>query len=97
MSFRTEFPAFPANAIPSTVFGEGWTDVSFRNDVCPTFEIDDVTVFVDWPNASDREYPELPRYRAYVSDDIRTDPKWVGEMCESDTWSDILTFIAGGI
>ena len=85
MSYREEFPDFPADAIPADVLGNGWTDTSWRNDVCPSFERGGFTVFVDFPDATMREY-DAPQYRCYHPG---------GEM-ETDRWSDILDFVRIG-
>ena len=94
MSYCTEFPTFPADAIPADVFGDGWTDTSYRNDVAPTFGFDRFVVFVDYPNPTDREYPDLPRFRAY--DAVDALEATYNNGCESDVWADILAFLANG-
>ena len=94
MSYRTEFPDFPTDAIPADVFGDGWTDTSYRNDVSPSFEFGRFVVFVDYPNPTDREYPESSRFSVYGCEDALEAN--YGNGCESDTWSDILSFIANG-
>lgn len=85
MSFREEFPDFPADAIPADVLGNGWTDVSYRNDVCPRFERGDFELFIDFPDATMREY-DAPQYRAYHPN---------GEI-ESDCWANIVEFVKFG-
>lgn len=83
MSYREEFPSFPSHAIPAELLGNGWTDTSYRNDVCPSFEHGEFTVFVDFPDASVREYADATRYRVYHPN---------GEE-ESNDWFDIVEFV----
>lgn len=90
MTYRTEFPAFPADAIPADVFGDGWTDTSYRHDVAPSFEFGRFVVFVDYPEPSDRELENVRRFCVY---EVEADP---ATGIESDTWADILTFIVNG-
>lgn len=84
MSYREEFPHFPGDSIPLGIFVNGWTDRSYRNDVCPSFEHGEFTLFVDFPDASKREYEDAPRYRCYHAN---------GEKDESDHWMDIVEFV----
>lgn len=50
MRYATQFPGFPASAIPAFMQGEGWTDASWRQDDCPFFVHDasGLGVWCDW-------------------------------------------------
>jgi hypothetical protein len=94
MLFRSEFPNYPADSLPVLLLASPFTDESYHNDVCPSFVVEmdgrPVRVFADFPDMGDREYPELPRFRAYyddddygevpdvASDDIRDVVEWLG-------------------
>jgi hypothetical protein len=43
---------------------EGFRDVSFANDTCPSFQHDelDLLLFIDYADPSDREHPETERF-----------------------------------
>ncbi len=55
----TEFPNFPAMAIPA--MGDGWSDQSWHNEPCPSFLHDEsgVVLYCDHPDASQREWAEF--------------------------------------
>lgn len=70
MSYREEFPDYPVEAMPS--LPAKWIDQSWKNDACPCFhrEIGDnryVAMFVDYPEAKDREFPECARFVVFLS------------------------------
>lgn len=82
--WRTEFPDFPADAIPW--LPGGWQDKSWHNDVCPsflrTFTVPDAVgeskwlavLWCDWPERKDRELPEDDRF-ALVLYDVTAGPE----------------------
>lgn len=92
MSFRTEFPDYPADQMPT--IPEGFADCSWHNDGCPYFwnEEKRLGLFVDYPDPSDRETPETSRFML-----LRTDSDGgPGAMVEdSDDWDAITAAIAG--
>ncbi len=52
-----EFPDFDLASLPE--IPESWKDASWHNETCPGFNpFGTVYVFVDYPNAADREFPE---------------------------------------
>jgi hypothetical protein len=50
---------------------EGFRDVSFVNDQCPSFQHDelDLLLFVDYANPAEREYPETERFSLLRTED----------------------------
>lgn len=88
-NFTEEFPDFPADTMPA--IPEGWADVSWHNDTCPSFETrNGLTVFVDYADASLREFPEAPRFsiqQTFSRDD----------MMASDDFDAILAFVAAHV
>src|SRR5690606_15268245 len=69
--WQREFGDMPTGTFPATP--DGWDDESWRNDVCPHFVAAEgegwvLTVWVDYPDKADREFPSLKRFRAYFED-----------------------------
>jgi len=60
--FKQEFPRFPVDAFPA--LPGGFEDSSWHNDVCPsiTNEKAQLHIFVDYPEAKDRECKGMKRY-----------------------------------
>ncbi len=84
MSFAAAFPTFPADAMPALPVG--FSDASYRNDVCPRYTSNDdrVSIWIDFPNPDDREYCLMHQYRvtlADLDDDI---------VLETDDWAEAL-------
>lgn len=65
MTFETEFPDYPAGTMPS--IPAGFEDISWHNDVCPSFEhkAHGLRLFVDYPDDSMRELPGGERFTLY--------------------------------
>lgn len=55
MNFRTEFDDYPVCKMP--VMPAGFTDTSWKNDVCPSFthEAARLVLWVDYPDPANRE------------------------------------------
>jgi hypothetical protein len=88
--WKVEFPDMPEDLFPD--LPEGWMDESWHNDVCPRFVVVDVVsdvlaVWVDYPAPEEREFPSLPRFRAYVEG---TDGESCKTVVETDRWEDLL-------
>src|SRR5262245_20715089 len=67
MTWRVEFPDFTdMPAIP-----ENWQDVSWHNDIAPSFADDTgcFLLFVDYADESKREFSGHPRFAVYHSDE----------------------------
>lgn len=90
-NWQTEFPDYPATEMVGVP--AGFTDTSWHNDVCPSFTSDvlGMTIWVDFPHADDREYPDYPRFRVTPQDH---GVECSGESFESDVWDDVISFIA---
>lgn len=57
MSITTEFPTYPLSSLPP--IPSTWEDTSWHNDACPSYHTGNgVYVYVDFEEASEREYPE---------------------------------------
>lgn len=62
MSWQDEFPDFDISGMPE--IPEGFEDQSWHNDACPHFANVSlgIAIWVDYPNAKDREFPEQERF-----------------------------------
>lgn len=62
MTYRSEFPDFPAADMP--VIPAGFKDVSWHNDICPRFVSDalGLEIWVDYADPAHREFPRLHRF-----------------------------------
>jgi hypothetical protein len=90
MTYRQEFPEYPIHDMPT--LPEGFTDASWKNDVCPHFDNGAlrIAVWIDYPDKAWREYPEVKRFTVHSIDA----EGMAGEMLfESDVWTDVLNFI----
>lgn len=89
MTFQTEFPDFDATTLPA--IPEGWTDTSWHNDICPSFNTGKGTyVFVDFADIELREFDGCKRFS------VHTDPEVTNSndvLFESDDWADVLKFV----
>ena len=104
MTYSTEFPGFPADAIPS--LPEGFVDRSWHNDICPSFIHGEsgIVLWIDHPDTTQREFEELPRFRAQRCVNRRSDAGWLFDgseidLFETDDWAtaerSLHNFIAG--
>lgn len=85
-TFDREFPDFPAADMPA--IPEGFVDVSWKNDSCPSFLNVDagLVLFVDYLDPELREEPTCPRFSLGVWDDGSTG--WT--LAATDDWAEIL-------
>lgn len=59
--FRIEFPDFDPATLPA--IPSDWKDVSWCNDACPSFEVDENhTVYIDYADTTLREIPDWKRF-----------------------------------
>lgn len=88
--YRTEFPDFPPETMPA--IPEGWTDQSWHNDSCPSFDTGKgVSVFIDFAEVQKREH-ELDGPRFSVMSDPNKDGIPVEEL-STDDWAEVLAFV----
>lgn len=93
MKFHTEFPDYPATEMPGVPEGYGFVETSWHNDMCPSFTSDEIgmTLWIDYPHADDREFPDSKRFVIQSQDHgVET-----GEFSlNTDDWNEVLAFIA---
>lgn len=68
--YKSEF----ANYDDTLSFPEGWVDVSWHNDACPSFEkvLWNVAyrIFCDYKDMQKRDCPDWTRFGVYVEDEV---------------------------
>lgn len=85
MSVSTEFPTFPLSSLPP--LPSTWEDVSWHNDACPSWHVgNEVYVYIDFPEASEREFPESVRFTVI---NMATDTVLV----HTDEWEEVLKHV----
>lgn len=94
MTYQIEFPNYPVDDMPA--LPEGWTDTSWHNDACPSFQNQALRlqVWIEFKNPADREYgDEIKRFGLYnidedggISDDTA--------IIETDDWQAVLEAVA---
>jgi hypothetical protein len=93
MSYREEFPDFDPATMPA--IPEGFEDVSWHNDSCPSFvnEAAGLILFVDFADVSLREFQGEetgPRFNlAYWDEGCGPE-----SLCEGDDWTQIEAYLA---
>lgn len=79
------FPEYDTATLPA--IPEGWEDISWRNDVCPSWQInDDYVIFIDFPAMEDREMGIEDRFRIAKTDNYDL-------AFSSNNWDDVLEFL----
>jgi len=72
-NYRVEFPDYPEDAIPAELLTDGWHDVSWHNEACPSFLQEEKEyhriVYVDYPDAAMRENPDCARFGVILTKD----------------------------
>jgi hypothetical protein len=86
-NWKTEFPDFDSMPdIPAN-----WTDISWHNDTCPSFECGNVRIWIDYADPEQREFSTPTRFAVVP---FNEDADHFDALLESDDWSEILTFVA---
>jgi hypothetical protein len=57
MGWKEEFPLFDGGADCERLIAEGWEDVSWHNDTCPSFERAGIMIWVDYVDRMKRVFP----------------------------------------
>jgi hypothetical protein len=80
------FPEYDTTTLPP--IPTMWIDVSYRNDVCPSWIANEFHIFVERANPEEREYPEVERYTVL-------ERETGGVLLQSDNWDDVLDYVNG--
>ena len=91
MTFATEFPDYPAKDMPT--IPPGFVDTSWHNNSAPSFANDKFSVWVDYADESQREYPGGKRFAV---NEIDADGAFKSDWpdFETDDWDEVLRFVA---
>ena len=84
MHIKHQFPEFDIATLPT--IPSTWVDVSWRNDVCPSWVIGHLRVWVDFADHKEREFEDGNRFRV-------TDEDVYEIIFESNDWQAILQFV----
>jgi hypothetical protein len=89
MTYREEFPDYDPASMPA--IPAGWTDISWRNDACPSFDAGNMrVVYVDYASPDRREWSEARRFS--VTEE--TPHMRIRTVLESDDWQEVLDYLA---
>lgn len=90
MTFQTAFPDFPADDMPATP--EGFADISWHNDCCPSFEHPEgYRLFIDYKDRTRREFPDSEgRFTLYP---LNEDGEQGAELVATESWNEMLSEI----
>ena len=90
MLYHREHPSFPDMPEVADLLARGFIDQSWHNDTCPGFERGQIKVWIEHPNADQRENPER-----YCVDRLDDDGISYGDslLYIGDSWSEALAII----
>lgn len=96
MTYTTAFADFPPESMPA--IPSDWVDVSWHNDLCPSFRFWDngeffARVWIEYPEGQ-RETEGGKRFMVTVEGDSILHPE---TPFESDDWDYLLAYVAGFI
>jgi hypothetical protein len=81
---KNAFPEYDTATLP--LIPATWEDISWRNDVCPSWQSNGYQIFVNFENPDDREYSGGERF---LVSDITTNEVYL----MTDDWNEVLTFV----
>lgn len=85
------FPDFDQQSLPT--IPSDWTDVSWHNDTCPSFNTNNGwIVFIDYPASYQREHPENKRFCA-IGVDAQGNIIEDNGSCATDDWEALLKWL----
>lgn len=90
MTYRTEFPDFDPATMPA--IPADWRDTSWRNETCPCFATKGLSIFVDYVDPEQREFPECERFTVH---DLSVNNTEDSVLYYSDDWAAVLAFVEG--
>ena len=90
LTVRNQFPDYPIISLPDL---EGWEDMSWRNDVCPSFWRNDFLVWIDYPDPREREDFEGCRFIVCRLDFDGCLLVGSATLLETDDWTEVLALV----
>jgi hypothetical protein len=85
MTITTEFPEYELSTLPT--IPSHWKDISWHNDVCPSWQAGNMQVFIDFEQQEAREYDIDDRFRVCDADDHEL-------LFSSNNWETVLSFVS---
>jgi hypothetical protein len=85
--WKVEFPDFDDEPPAAWLAEHSFEDVSWHNDVCPSWLCDVFTLYVDYADPEKRDHPEAARFSLH--DEERT-------VLTTDEWLDVRAFVEDG-
>ena len=82
---KDAFPKYDTATLPA--IPEGWEDVSWRHDACPSWQFENFHIFIDSENPSERETGG----ERYFINDAKTGDCFL----VTDNWDDVLNYVNG--
>ena len=73
---------------------DGWDHTSYHNDACPSWSYKGWHVFIDHPDAKQRDFEEMKRFTVERTADVGSGDTEFATTFESDSWSDVVAFVA---
>lgn len=99
MTYQTEFPDYPADALPE--LPEGFTDRSWRNELSPCFihDASGLVLWCDYPAAEAREFPDAARFTLHKCIGRHPTAGWQFDesmliIGSAEAWDDMAALIA---
>ena len=89
LTVRNQFPDYPIISLPDL---EGWEDMSWRNDVCPSFCRNDFLVWIDYPDPRERENFDGCRF-IVCGLDAEGCLDYESTLLETDDWTEVLALV----
>ena len=70
---------------------QGWKDITYKNDACPSWSFNGFQVFIDHPDPNERECgPESSRFCVMLEQEYGEKQTWF-HAC--DTWAEVLNIV----
>lgn len=87
VNIASQFPDYPLDSLPAMW---EWEDMSWHNDVCPSFRKGNLLVWVDWPDPRERENYDGRRFTLCRLDPNTGLPAENSVILETDDWTEVL-------
>ncbi len=91
MTYRTEFPDYPAADMPA--LPEGFEDTSWHNDACPSYSNAHFLVWIDYLDPAQREHEG--KYQRFNVRSMKDGSEITGDGgLMTDDWNAVLSYLA---
>ena len=80
--YQTQFPDYDPATLPP--IPSHWVDVSHRNAACPSWQVHELLIYVDYLAPQDREFSEVPRFSVHFA------LSGIQMMLPTDNWQEVL-------